>query len=435
MREMPRPDHSAIILRAVQLVFITACLALAWNAPAWDLTASYVAGRLVHAGQAIFIYSPGQSVEGRWPNHAWGAAAALGRLPGLRVTTYVQAPLWAFLMAPFAAAADFTVFKRAFAVLPALAASSMVARASQLWAPAMARPGWQAILLAALFLSTPFITSVQLGQTHVLFLWLTLISAWLAATGRQARAGAVLAFAAFIKISPVWLALAWLAAGRWRAVASFAATILGLAGLTLVLAGVDVCRLFLQQLHEVGAGVLLTFNNDSLAAVLLGGHLTLATAENFQPVMAPAWVMPVSMALTALGAVLAGRFDAESCRRGMAQWGVVPVLVAATAFTPLAWNHYFIVLILPAILFLDAWRRRGNLAWLAVTLSMLVLVIPPLAFAGGTRLWVIALRSEFWAALLALGGLALLARAQLRPGETPMHENSSDDVESLHQMQ
>ena len=65
---------------------------------------------------------------------------------------------------------------------------------------------------------------------------------------------------------------------------------------------------------------------------------------------------------------------------------------------PLAWNHYFIVLVLPAMLFIASGR-----AWLAVL--TLALLEPPLAFVVGDGLWAVALRSECWAALICLAAM------------------------------
>lgn len=401
------------------LVFTAACLALAWNAPAWDLTASYVAGRLVHEGQAAFLYSPGQSVEGSWANEAWGVAAALGGLPGRRVTTFVQTPLWAWAMAPAAGMADFTLFKRVFALFPALAMAGLVRLAARLWAPALAGWRWQAGLLAGVFISVPFLTSLSLGQTHVLFLYLSVLAVALCLRGRELSAGAVLAAAAFIKISPAWIALGWLAAGRRRAVAGFALAGALLCAATLALAGPRICLLFLQQLRIMGSGVLLTFNNDSLAAVLLGGALTARNAAEFTPVPAPGWIGPLCAALIAAVCLAAGRLDRRARRAGTPQWGAACVLVAATCFTPLAWNHYYIVLVMPVMLFLQAWRRRGGLAWLALVAAILLLDLPPLAFSGHAGRAIIALRSEFWAGMLALAGMVALGRTARPYGGVP----------------
>jgi hypothetical protein len=89
-------------------------------------------------------------------------------------------------------------------------------------------------------------------------------------------------------------------------------------------------------------------------------------------------------------------------RQSAPQPGGVLTLIAATAFAPLAWNHYFVILVVPVMIFLERWMADGRLQWLGVTAAVCVLNLPPLAATATSPLAVIALRSPFLAALLCI---------------------------------
>jgi hypothetical protein len=378
--------------------FLAAGLALAWHAHAQDLTASYLAGRMIGHGDAAALYRPILAAVHWRTDPVWARSVAAAGLAPDDVTSFVQTPLWAWLVAPLASAVDFATFKRIFAVFDLAAIVIIVAAAARQWAPRLWTPGWQIGLLAGLLCSTPLLWSISLGQTHPIFLCLAVLAAIRAAAGKHLSAGALLAAAAAVKITPLWLAVTWLVAGRWRPALSFAAFSVLLAGLAVACAGWPVVAAYLATVHAMSGRMLLAFNNDALAALLLGAQLNDATAFHWHPVALPRWIAALSLALLAACAAGAGWLD----RRAPARPGAIPTLVAATALAPLAWNHYFIVLILPVMSLLQAWRDTGRALWLGVVVAVVALNVPPLAYGVGAPMFVVALRSHLLAALLCL---------------------------------
>ena len=421
-RRAAHPPHLTRLARlAVWAGFTCLVVRFAWNQPAWDLTASYVAGRLAATHQYGAIYH--QVVADPHPvsNPIWLALARQGGIADGMVTPYVQTPLWAWMVAPLATGMQFSVFKRIFAATLALSTLVITDQSARTWAPSLRAPGSQAALLAAVLLTVPFQQSVILGQTHLMFLCLTLVAIIACRSGREWRAGALLAAAAAVKITPSWVALTWLVSGRWRAAASFAAWLAVLTALASQVGGHAVFAEYLAQLHRFARSVLLSFNNDSLATVLLGSRLTEATAFRFEQVALPGWVSAVSVLAVAVCATLAGWLDRQSRSPPNRGLGALLTLVAATICAPLAWNHYFVVLLIPAMVFLQTARAVANPAWAGLSAAVLLLCAWPLAYTIGAPLAKVAWRSEFWAALLCVAGLALLAiRASFQARESPL---------------
>jgi hypothetical protein len=392
--------------------FVCLAVSLGWKQPAWDLRGEYVAARLIAAGQVSDLYDQANEDAAKRQNSAWSSAALAGGIADRVVVSYIKTPLWAWLMSPLAGALTFDLFKHVFAALSAMATASMVYVAARQWAPRLAAPPWQAFLLAGLFLSVPFFAALVLGQSHVLFIFLVICACVAALNGRELSAGGLLAVAATVKITPVWIAVTWLVAGRTRAAVSFAVCFWLLLGLTVAEEGFSIVATFLQTLHRFGGTVLLAGNNASFASVLLAGALNEDTAYRWQTVPSPVWVSLLSVVALGSFAVLGGVLDRVS-RQPERRIGGLVTLVAATCFSPLAWNHYYIVLVFPVMLMLDAARGRWRPLWGVAVFAVAALCLPPLAFTYGAPLSIVALRSQFWAAVICLLAMPALACREL----------------------
>jgi len=116
----------------------------------------------------------------------------------------------------------------------------------------------------------------------------------------------------------------------------------------------------------------------------------------------------LSLALLSTCAAAGGWMD----RHVPSSPGAVLTLVAATAFAPLAWNHYFIVLIIPVMLFLQACHGRAAPLWGGMVVLIAMLDVPPLAYGVGAPLATVALRSHLLAALLCIVAMPILVARQ-----------------------
>ena len=392
---------------AIRGVFVLVVAWLAWRVPGADLTASYVAGRLVAEGHAASLYTANFATVSWNQDPNWVQAVAGTDLDPATVTAYLYTPLWAWIVAPLASTLSFAAFKHLFTVLSLAAMAAMTGIGARTWAPRLETPQWQAGLLLGLGCSAPFIWSVSLGQIHPIFLWLAVLAGALSLRGREATAGALLAAAAAVKITPGWLALTWVFAGCRRATLSFVVTSAALAAATVAVLGWPVFAAYIAAVRHVGHRMTLSFNNDSLPTLLLGRYLNTATAFRWQPVALPVGIAIFCVAATALLAAGAGIADRRATMTSR-RTGAIVTLLAATILAPLAWNHYFVLLVLPVMVLLAAWRERRGVVWLVIALGLVALNVPPLAYGVGAPLWVVALRSQCIAAIVAITALIAL---------------------------
>jgi hypothetical protein len=392
----------------IWIAFVALTMAVSARQPGWDLRGEYVAARLIAAGEVSALYDQAAGDAAKQQNSAWSSAALAGGITDRVVVSYIKTPLWSWLMSPLAGAVSFAVFRTIFAALSAMAMAALVFLTARQWAPRLMAPGWQAAILASLFLTVPFFSSLVLSQTHVLFVFLVVLACIAALNDRPLSGGALLALAASVKITPLWIAVTWLVGGRARAAVSFALCSCLLVALTLLETGWQIFGTFVQTLQRFSGTVLLSGNNCSLASVLLGKSLDEDTAYRWQTVPFPLWANLVSVGAVAAVAVIGGLLDRRPGLPPELRTGAILTLVAATAFSPLAWNHYFIVLIVPVMLMLDASRGPARPFWGLLVFFVFALDVPPLAFTIGAPLPIVALRSEFWAAVLCLFALPAL---------------------------
>ncbi len=224
---------------------------------------------------------------------------------------------------------------------------------------------WTTVLLAGL--SWPFLYALKLGQIGpILFLLFAAGWRWL---DDPARVGASAGLGAILKIQP-GLVLVWaLLTGRLRAVLA--------GGLFIGVAALIAAMI-------TGPGSWLDY-----AVLLRNVSDPISTAHNFTP-GAVAWQLGAPIAVAAavqVGAtVLVFGAVVVAARRASADASYLVVVVASQLLSPILWDHYALLLLLPT-----AWLlQRGY--WWAVALPLatalpLVGLMPPivytLSFAAG----------------------------------------------------
>jgi hypothetical protein len=227
---------------------------------------------------------------------------------------------------------------------------------------------WTIVLLAGL--SWPFLYALKLGQIGpILFLLFAAGWRWLDA---PARLGATAGLGAILKIQP-GLVLAWaLLTRRFRAV---------LAGGLLIAVAAVIAAVVTGPRSWLDYAVLLRAVSDPIE-----------TAHNYTP-GAMAWQLgaPVAVAATfqLVVSLLVVAAVVVAALRASAEASYLVVVVASQLLSPILWDHYALLLLLPT-----AWLlQRGH--WWAVALPLatalpLVGLMPPivypLSFAAGLLL-------------------------------------------------
>jgi alpha-1,2-mannosyltransferase len=212
-----------------------------------------------------------------------------------------------------------------------------------------------------------------LGQTTSLIFLLVVGALALQRRGQHAAAGVALAIAAFVKLTPVVLALPWLWRGPRRAFAWFCAAGAALWGLSLAVAGWGLHAQYVARVRAIGASVLAAYNNQSLPAFVTRFTLPADAAREWRiyplPPVATIVTLAVVGAIVAAMALLLARSRDEARWRPLAEaTAFVVILLAPT----IAWTHYFVAL-LPVFAALVAARRA---LWLPVAAAAALLCRP-----------------------------------------------------------
>jgi hypothetical protein len=321
---------------------------------AFDFLAYHAAAQRVLAGERL--YDPSVQVTGGFGLFYYPPPFVLFMLPFGLLPSGLASGIWLGL--------SLAMLVAAIAILPV--------RAGVRWAT----------LLAA-GLSWPVAYALKLGQVGPLLLLLFAIGwRWL---DRPARFGVAGALGAIVKIQP-GLVLAWaLLTRRWMAVA-IGAGVLALTALaaTVVAGGPSVWTDYVALLRNVSDPITTPHNFTPGAVAYQSGA----------PVVA-AVAIQLASSIAAVGAVIVAAL------RLRPDASFLVAVVASQLLSPVLWDHYAMLLLLPV-----AWLLERRQWWaIAIPLSMSVLLLP-------VGLPPIIVPVGFWVAMLALLAIAWRQRAE-----------------------
>jgi hypothetical protein len=246
----------------------------------------------------------------------------------------------------------------------------------------------------------------------------------LALRGRDAAAGLLLAGALLVKW-PAWsLAAADLLRGRRLALLAWIAGVAGGAALSLILFGPALHITYLQGVLANAGTVMTGHNNQSVAAVVIRMTGDAAVHDWTPRPLAPAargLSALTSIALLAMVAAALWRSRRRARTRRSRRLEFAAASAAGLVVLPLAWDHYFMLLVpgLAALMVVlqdeGHLRRRRPAILLAATFAALALPTPTFVLeqAGAMGLAGGLLLSHYFAG--ALGMLALALPALWRP--------------------
>ncbi len=397
----------------VLAIFVFAGAHRYWFQTGDDLASSYVGCRLVASGQSAHLYSyDPASFDEIGDDDMWQDVADQGRTQA-NLHPYVQTPLWAYALQPLCTRVYYVTFDRIFNVLSMLSFAGCIWLTARYWARSLFNVYGVAVVALLVYFSVPFQYSMYLMQTHILFIIMTVGALILAEKERPISAGFLLAAAASVKITPGFLVLYWLMTRRWKAAGSMVVWSAMLWGLTVSWGGRALMHVYLADLQRVSHVLLLYQNNQSFAAWVMGRFYPYDEVYDIFIHPLPTSVRLASSILT-LGITLGGGLiDRQRFTRDprAVPLGALMALVAATAFAPIAWTHYSIILIPP--LMVIAHENRALRSWWVWGSLLLIIALnyQPLAsdvVKGLIGRWSL-LRGHFYAYVLTILMLGLLA--------------------------
>jgi arylsulfatase A-like enzyme len=222
---------------------------------------------------------------------------------------------------------------------------------------------------------------VAQGQLTLLLLAL-LTGVWLAVqAGRQALAGALLALAASLTLTPVVLVLYFLARGRWRGVTATLVWLAFINATTALVLGPGAYQDYFASVLQAVRGLPGSGDDVSLPALW---HKLFAAADGYSGV----WPLPRGPALAAVGATVSSLFlvalavrktlRGESRSADGRSFGLL--VLTMILVNPFAREHSLVLLALPLALFYRDLPSVG-LPRLAYGLCLVVFWISPVYFA------------------------------------------------------
>jgi alpha-1,2-mannosyltransferase len=374
-----------------------------------DAASLAIAGRLIAEDrpEALFARSPDRlSVE----DPAWEAEA---REMGYswRLYPYLYPPLIAFAATP-ASLAELPLIRASMLALTLCAAALSVLIAARCWSPELLIPGWMIGAIAGAALSWPFMSQLIALNLQPLVMLAILAAIAAAQAGRAALAGTALALATAVKVTPAALVLYWLATRRYAEAAWFVIASAGLLALGLILAGMPLHLDWIAGMRELGQSIVPPAPNRSLAALLYGAAYGLEPSGEGLPLRPlPAWIAAVCACVGIVGSAFCLWGARRSRHRPAADAaGQIALILVTILATPLAWSHYFLILVPAAMV----WTGLVGLTSrsVAVVALLAILISEPVARAAAAAAEP-AIPAAF-EPIAALVLLALLLRARRR---------------------
>ncbi|MFL5755264.1 MAG: glycosyltransferase family 87 protein [Chloroflexota bacterium] len=327
----------AIAAIAVFVLFVGATLAVAGSTLGFDFLAYHAAAVRVLHGQPLFDTS-------------FTAAGSFGLF--YYPPTFLPLILPFGLLEPTVATWTWTAI-----LLGAFALGIAVL-------PVSIRTRWLIVLLAGL--SWPFVYAVKLGQVGPL-LFLAFAIGW-RTLDRPLPLGVSTAAGTAITLQPGVVFVWALLTRRWRAVVIGLAVLVALAVAATVLSGARIWPDFITLAQRVSNPITLE-HNLTPGAVLYRLGVPAATATLAQL---------VAMALVVVAVVYA------SLRRA-SDVGYLVAVVASQLLSPILWDHYALLLLLPVAWLLERRRWWAALIPLATSVPLIGItpdVVYPLAFVA-----------------------------------------------------
>src|SRR5262245_14122085 len=343
--------------------------------------------------------------------------------------TFVNMPILAYLFAPLARLDDVDAGWTflALGLTAALASWVLLARIGRY------RAGSAALLAFVFLINGPMVNSLREGNSTHFLLLLLVLALLLLRAGWDYSAGLVLGFCALFKLPLLLLGAYVLLRRRWRIVAGGATMAAVMIGLSLWIFGLEVHIAWYRVCVEpYMRGVVPAFNVQSIDAFLLRLSTGAALLQEWLPMpLPPAYrVVRTMLLLTIYGMAVAliwraGRHkpllhgSGTLSARELTEFSLV--LTIALISSPLAWTHYYLLLLLPwslyqgGLLNLPDDMLSRSLMWSALALTSLPVLTPDLSPGMAAEL-VARTVVSMW----LLGGLLMLiamARGAWSPGE------------------
>jgi alpha-1,2-mannosyltransferase len=313
------------------------------TAPHVDLVPVAVGAKISEYGDYSSLYEHDPVFFNLASNPSFlGAVAALGCRA--EPTPFVYPPLVAVLARPLTIR-PFPEVAQVWLLIATAATVAGVVFGARYFAPSFRRPAAWAALVIALSLFEPIRYGLWLDQTTPVTFLLTMLALWLAERDRPLAAGAALAFAAFVKLTPALFALVWIWQRRWKPLIFAGASLAVLVLLSVAICGLGPNLDYLRRLREIGHVTVVAYNNHSLPALFTRLAQPADEVHRWRMFVPP---IGAGVAVWAAGiALLLACWQLPRALEPGLRSRVRAALIALfTLLVPgFSWTHYFILLV------------------------------------------------------------------------------------------
>lgn len=242
--------------------------------------------------------------------------------------------------------------------------------------------GWQRFLvLACLAFNGPLDYSIWLGNTTQIVMLFVLLAFFSLNRGWDWLAGILLGIGGLIKLPLVLPSGYFFLRGKWKVVGGGLLVAGAVLALSLVLMPFELNSVWLERCVLMMAGnPTAAYNNQSLSGFL--SRIFMPGNYGWDPLTpTPAYITAanigrVLLALPALYILIAGRKDAKRTFHHVIEFSII--LVFSLLTSPIAWTHYFVLLLIPATMILGNPERLSysNGMWILLVPSLILLSVP-----------------------------------------------------------
>ena len=287
--------------------------------------------------------------------------------------------------------------------------------------------GWQRFLvLALLALNGPLDYSIWLGNTTQIVMLFVLLSFFSLNRGWDWLSGILLGVGGLIKLPLVLPSGYFFLRGKWKVVGGGLLVAGAVLFLSLILIPYEINSIWLERCVLMMAGnPTAAYNNQSLSGFL--ARIFMPGNYGWDPLTPiPAYVTASNigralLALPALYILIAGRKTEKDTYLQSVEFFII--LVFSLLTSPIAWTHYFVLLLVPAAMILGNPERLAYKPWIHILLALsLILLSVPKDLSLALFEWTgatLMLSPQFIGTLVFYGLLMVVWRI-LRKGHSPL---------------
>ena len=349
-------------------------------------------------------------------------------------TRWIYFPAYLWIFRPFASLDFHTAADVWLAVNMVLALLCVwLLWSARLWRGDQRLCGWRAAWTVFMGLAfQPVLDNMWHGNISGLIFACFCLSYWLLRRDRHLLAGLVLGLIVPLKFYPGLFVLYFAWRRNWLFVAGVAISSAALAVLSLLTVGWAGNLAYIQMIWaELRSGGIPAFNNQSIDGFLLHAF-TQGDVNGWQNTGVPVWLtilrLALILALIAAAVWAVRRRPEDTIDPTLAQdLDLALVIGVMLLASPITWYHYYIWLLFPLVVMLDASLSSASAGtrravWLAIGYGLVVVqgisMIRPFAAQAIQDVWVlrVLLSLSFFGALI-LTGLLLRLRSELHRAE------------------